>query len=444
MSVAVQPRVLKGFRDSQPSAELGIRKLIQGFTTVVSRYGYLPIDTPALEYADVLLGKAGGETEKQIYRFADHGGRDIALRFDLTVPFARFMAQHHRDLPSPFRRFQAGKVWRGENTQRGRYREFTQFDADVVGVDAADLDAEILVSALRCFETVDGVTPTIHLFNRGIYNELLEQLGVTSAAVEILRAIDKVRKIGRRQVQSLISEATDETAASQIVSLLDFGGSGDPLAGFVELLGESDGVRRLRRVIELLETAGVGDRIIIDPSITRGLDYYTGIVFETFIAAASADDPASGTDLEALGSVCSGGRYDDLASLYTSSSIPGVGFSIGVDRLAAGLEDAGLLEPGEGRPEVVVFRLDESLGDTYFAIAEELRGAGMRTAVVPTTRKLGAQFGYAEQIGARIAVLVGENEVKSGTVTLKELSRRENAETSRGALVEALRRLIDG
>lgn len=327
----IDPVILKGFRDSLPKDEIPKKKIERKLEDVFTSFGFSPIDTPVLEYTEVLLGKGGGETDKQIFRFQDNGGRDVAMRFDLTVPFARFMAAHHDEVGVPFRRYHISKVWRGENPQKGRYREFIQCDFDIVGVDNALSDTEILSVMYTSFKALGIENFTFHISHRGLFTLFLEKLGIQDKSIEVLRIVDKLRKIGEDEVRKQLIEATGSEEKADSIIVYITAGEGK---GFIETLetlerlsgGESEHSRRIREIYGLLTAMGMEKAFVFDPSITRGLDYYTGIVYETFL-----------DDLPSIGSVCSGGRYNDLASLYMKEKTPGVGSSIGLDRLLAAL-----------------------------------------------------------------------------------------------------------
>lgn len=387
MSQLINPQALKGFRDSLPEMEIPKKDLIARLEKIFESFGFVPIDTPALEYTEVLLGKGGGETEKQIYRFQDHGDRDVALRFDLTVPFARFMAAHRAELPLPFKRYHINKVWRGENTQRGRYREFTQCDFDTVGVDCAEADWEILQVMATSLEALEIGEFTIRLSHRGIFNRFLTLHGIQDKSVEILRTVDKLAKIGKDEVLRLLGELTAPGIPEKILGFITLEGS------YLEVLdglesaagGQAEDTTRLRDLWSFIEGAGWAHRFVLDPSITRGLDYYTGVVYETFL-----------TDLPAIGSVCSGGRYNDLASLYTKERLPGVGSSVGLDRLLAALEELGRVKARRGLTQVLVMNQRPEDRVAYQNTATALRKAGFSTEVYLECKKLPAQFKYAE------------------------------------------------
>jgi histidyl-tRNA synthetase len=378
----------------------------------------VPIDTPALEYAEILLGKGGGETEKQIYRFTDNGGRDVALRFDLTVPFARFIAEHRAELPLPFKRYHIAKVWRGENTQRGRYREFTQCDFDCVGSDSAAADFEILLMMRNTFFAIGVENITIHLNHRGLFNRFLDRIGCRDKSVEILRAVDKLTKTGRdATLESLAGIAGGENAARVLAYIEAKGSFEETLARLTEAAGgPSPESERLSLIRRFMNDTGTASTFVLDPSITRGLDYYTGVVYETFI-----------NELPEIGSVCSGGRYGDLAGLYSKEKISGVGSSIGLDRLIAALESLDK-NPGRGAyARAVIACVNEESGGAYQALAEKFRGRGAACEVFPEAKKLTQQFALAEKKGAEFVIIPGEAP-PAGTLTLRELAGRRNRE----------------
>jgi histidyl-tRNA synthetase len=413
----IEPKVLKGFRDFLPDREAARLGLLRNLQAVFERFGFAPIDTPVLEYAEVLLGKGGGETDKQVYRFTDHGGRDVALRYDLTVPFARFMAAHLGELPLPFKRWHAAKVWRGENTQRGRYREFVQVDFDTVGTEAASADLEILLVMRESFLGLGLGGVKVHYAHRGVFNAFLARLGLSEKSVEVLRTIDKERKIGREKTRELLAEVAGAGNADRILDYARIEGSAaQTRAKLAEAAGpDAPGVKRLDEIGAALEALGVEPTFVLDPSITRGLDYYTGIVYETFLDR-----------LPGIGSVCSGGRYDDLASLYTAHRLPGVGASIGLDRLMAAMEELGEAGRVAAAPSVLVLMLEPSLLAEYHRIAGAFREAGIAAEVYPEDRKIAAQFSYAEKRGIPLALICGSDELAKGVVNLKHLGRRES------------------
>jgi histidyl-tRNA synthetase len=421
----IEPRLLKGFRDFLPQPEMIRRGLIDKVENVFRSFGFVPIDTPALEYADILLGKSGGETEKQIYRFTDAGERDIALRFDLTVPFARFTAQHRAELTFPFKRYHIGKVWRGENTQRGRYREFTQCDFDIIGSDSAASDFEILLLIRTALHSLDCAVD-IHVNHRGLFNRFLAHIGQSEKSADILRAVDKLAKTGTDETLAALEEITDKENARKIFEFTGGVGEGnftEVLNRITELSGgpclESERLMALWHYAQ--DTDGA---FILDPSITRGLDYYTGVVFETFLH-----------DLPGIGSICSGGRYDNLAGLYSKdASISGVGSSIGIDRLIAALDSIGKLPSAESCDTAVACLNIEHSGK-YQALAQQLRSAGIACEVFTEgdEKSLVKQYVLAEKKGLRWVIIPGGD-----SVTLRDLSTRQNVTLSVNEAIEII------
>jgi histidyl-tRNA synthetase len=417
MAEIIEPRNLRGFRDSLPDTES--RKLeIQGtLTRIFHSFGFVPIDTPALEYAEILLGKGGGETDKQVYRFLDHGNRDVALRFDLTVPFARFMAAHYHELPLPFKRYHMAKVWRGENTQRGRYREFIQIDFDIVAVDSTSADFEIMTVMAECMEALGIGAYRVFFSHRQLLNELLEGMGLAVQYLPVLRIVDKLKKIGEPEVKAQLAVIAGQQHARVLLDFITAAGSNHQTLSKLAsaLTKDSPAIARLQEICACIEECGLEQRLVLDPSITRGLDYYTGVVFETFLDEAPD-----------MGSVCSGGRYNDLASLYTREKLPGVGASIGLDRLLSALEDLGL--PGAERtaPDVLILLLDEPLLGSYHRLSKSLRETGLSAEIYPTAKKVSVQLKYAEKRGIPLAIFYGRNEMEKQTYNLRDLANRRN------------------
>jgi histidyl-tRNA synthetase len=418
MPEIIEPRVLKGFRDYLPQDESARRALMDVLERVFRSFGFVPIDTPALEYAEILLGKGGGETDKQVYRFADKGGRDVALRFDLTVPFARFMAEHADELYLPFRRYHMAKVWRGENTQRGRYREFMQCDFDIVGVDSASADSDILLLIGEAVSALDVGGFTVRVNHRGVFNRFLARLGIAGKSAAVLRTVDKAEKVSPDELRALLASEVGEDAAGKILGFIRKESSFEATLAKIEDLagGQAEDTKRLRDIWGNVREAGFRGSLVLDPSITRGLDYYTGVVFETNLDA-----------MPAIGSVCSGGRYDELASLYTTKRLPGVGSSIGLDRLLAALDALGKMKGRPGYTEVIVLDMDEELSPAYHGIARALRSAGIAAEVFPEKRKLAQQFAYAERKGIGLAVIMGSDEAGKGEAQVRNLAARESA-----------------
>lgn len=413
----IEPKILKGFRDSLPMEETEKKRLFAVLEKTFTSFGFVPIDTPILEYTEVLLGKGGGETEKQVYRFTDNGKRDVSMRFDLTVPFARFVSANLDKLTVPFKRFHIAKVWRGENTQKGRYREFYQCDFDIVGADSAAADLEVLTMIHRSLKNIGVDSFTVHLSSRLVFNRFLEKLGIKDKMTDILRLVDKLAKIGEDEVARQLGEITGNENAAQILDYIRMEESFDRTLEKITLLagGEGEDTARLRAIRSALEEIGIADSFVLDPSITRGLDYYTGIVYETFLDKAPE-----------FGSVCSGGRYNDLASLYTKTKLPGVGASIGIDRLLAALEALGKKDENISLCDTVIFNIDENLLGYYTKIGAMLREKGISCDIYPETKKLNKQFGYAEKKQIKVGIICGSEEYESGTMSVKNLETREN------------------
>ena len=413
------------------------------------RFGFLPVATPTMELKDVLLTKSGGETERQVYLVQSSGAReqgqepDLALRFDLTVPLARYVAQHEHELAFPFRRYQIQPVFRGESPQHGRYREFFQCDIDVVGRDRLSLrhDAEIPAVIAGVFERLGFGDFTIRINHRKVLRGLLDHLGVPDADQQglILREVDKLDRKGQVEVEkSMVGLGMGEAAARELLDLVGLGpAKGAAIFDRLDNLTKdhpvvAEGVAELRQVFELIELQGVAaSRYALDLSIARGLDYYTGTVYETFL-----------DDHPGLGSICSGGRYDDLASLYTSSRLPGVGISIGLTRLFAQLKDIGMIRATDSTASVLVALLDDAGLAQSLELATALRSAGVNTEAVLEPTKLGAQLKYADRTGIRVAVIRGENERASGTVVIRDLAAKTQTEVKSTEVLETVQRLL--
>ncbi|MEX2445371.1 MAG: histidine--tRNA ligase [Alkalispirochaeta sp.] len=413
----IDPRILKGFRDFLPQQEALRQSLIRTLEDSFASFGFEPIDTPILEYTEVLLGKGGGETDKQVYRFTDHGQRDVSMRFDLTVPFARYMALHRNELYLPFKRYHISKVFRGENTQRGRYREFTQCDFDIVGTDSVSADLEIVTMMYHSFRKLQVPGVAIHISHRGVFNRLLERNEVREHSEAVLRTVDKLRKVGTAKTREELAGLIGSETADRVLEFIGAQGTMPEVIDTMERLlgGDTPETDRLRRLARATEELGMAEDVVIDPSITRGLDYYTGVVFETFLEG-----------VENIGSVCSGGRYDDLVSLYSKESMPGVGASIGLDRLIAALEELGTTGDSQSSADVLVTMQDPELLSHYHMIAATLRNRGIRCEVYPDSKKLGQQFAFAERKGIPFAVICGRQEYEAETVNVRVLSTRTN------------------
>jgi histidyl-tRNA synthetase len=417
--MTIEPRNLRGFRDSLPDAESRKLEIQEKLSRIFRSFGFVPIDTPAMEYAEILLGKGGGETDKQVYRFLDHGNRDVALRFDLTVPFARFMAAHYHELALPFKRYHMAKVWRGENTQRGRYREFIQIDFDIVGVDSASADFEIMTVMNESMEALGVEAFRVLFSHRQLFNELLEKMGLVGEYIPVLRLIDKLKKIGAAEVSSQLTEIAGVEHAREIIDFITAENSNrDTLNKLSTVLGkDSTALSRLEGLSRCIEECGLAAHLVLDPSITRGLDYYTGAVFETFL-----------DDAPEIGSVCSGGRYNNLASLYTKEKLPGVGASIGLDRLLSALEDLGVGASEKTAPDVLILLLDEPMLGAYHRLGRSLRESGLSAEIYPTPKKVAVQLKYAEKRGIPLAIFYGQSEMETDRYNLRELGSRQNVD----------------
>lgn len=439
----ITPRTLKGFRDYLPEVMIPRERLIDTARRVYRSYGFSPIDTPALEYLEILAGKGGEETDKQLYKFQDHGKRWVGLRFDLTVPLARFAAQHINQLGVPFKRYHIATVWRGENTQRGRYREFMQCDFDTIGTRsvAADIETALVIHDLLREIGFDAFS--IRINNRMVLTGLLETLDLAEKATPILRALDKLAKIGPTKVadEMKATAGCSMEQAWEILKLAEISGSNDEVLQQLEpLVGGSEtgreGVARLGELLGGVKAAGVPQkRIQLDVSIARGLDYYTGTVFETFLDA-----------LPGIGSICSGGRYDNLAELYTKQELPGIGASLGLDRLLAAMEELGMIEKVSTPAAVFIPYFDPDRLHDYLKLAATLRAAGLSVEVFPDPKKLGQQLKYADRRGFRIALIAGDNEFSAGTCQVKDLAKAQQQdiplEDDAKSLIKAIQKIL--
>ena len=439
----VTPRTLSGFMELLPADQIKMERLLSTLRETYELFGFTPLDTPAIESAEVLLAKGGGETEKQIYRFMK-GDSDLALRFDLTVPLAKYVAANYANLAFPFRRYQIGKVWRGERAQRGRFREFYQADIDVIGDGKLGImnDAEIPSIIYRAFTALGLEDFTIRINNRKALNGYFELLGVSGRAGDVMRTIDKLEKIGPDKVVELLTGecGMDAKGAGEIMEFVAFAGSNGEKLGFLESKAAgseklAEGVAELRAVAEALPRFGVPERNFrLDFTIARGLDYYTGTVYETSMNSHPE-----------IGSICSGGRYDNLAEFYTDRKLPGVGISIGATRLFYVLSEQGLLngEVSAAAADAIVISMT---GDMNYAAqaATQLRAAGVRTQLYAEERKFKQKLSYAGKLGVPFAVIIGEDEQSGGLVAVKDM-RSGTQETMTGAqaaerIGEAVRR----
>ena len=417
----IKPRTLSGFMELLPARQMQMERFLQVLRETYSLYGFTPLDTPVIEAAEVLLAKGGGETEKQIYRF-EKGGSDLALRFDLTVPLAKYVAQNYGVLSFPFRRFQIGKVYRGERAQRGRFREFYQADIDVIGDGQLDIvnEAEIPAIIYRTFTALGLQRFQIRVNNRKILGGFYSMLGLGEKAGDIMRTVDKLEKIGPEKVTEILTEdlGVSDADAEAILSFISIRDSNGQVLEALEAWRGRDalfdqGLEELKAVAGYLSAFGVPERnFAVDLTIARGLDYYTGTVYET----AMLDHPE-------IGSICSGGRYDNLAEYYTDKKLPGVGISIGVTRLFYVLEEQGMLSDRmvTAPADVLVIPMSDDL-QAAIQTATALRDAGIRTQLYTEKKKFKARIGYAAKLGIPYAVFLGEDEIAQGVVSCKDLA----------------------
>ncbi len=418
----VQPRTLSGFMELLPKRQVQFERMADILRKSYSLYGFFPLDTPLIEASDVLLAKGGGETEKQIYRFTK-GDSDLSLRFDLTVPLAKYVALNYPNLAFPFRRFQIGKVYRGERAQRGRFREFYQADIDIIGDGKLDVsnDAEIPAIIYRPFTTLGLRRFQIRVNNRKVLNGFYAMHDLTRQAGAIMRTVDKLEKIGEKSVRDLLTAPdiglTDQQAADILQFIAIKGSNAQVLAALEQYRGRNEifdeGLDELKLVAQHLAGFQVPEEnFALDLTIARGLDYYTGTVYETTML----DHPE-------IGSICSGGRYDNLAEYYTDKQLPGVGISIGLTRLFFVLEDQGYLNEGlnTSAADALILPMTEDMA-AAIDLARKLRDAGIRTQVYGEQKKFKQKMAYADKIGVPFALFLGEDEIQQGKVSLKDMA----------------------
>ena len=434
----IKPRTLSGFMELQPDKQVQMDKMRAVLAETYARYGFTPLDTPAIEAAEVLLAKGGGETEKQIYRFTK-GDSDLALRFDLTVPLAKYVAANYGQLTFPFRRYQIGKVWRGERAQRGRFREFYQADIDIIGDGALDIlnEAEIPAIIYDTFTRLGLHRFRIRVNNRKVLNGFFAILGLSEQAGDVLRTIDKLDKIGADKVRELLTDTCGVTA-EQADEILRFiacpGTSADKLAFLEQYRGRSDvfdtGLDELRTVVGYLPAFGVPEENFeLDLTIARGLDYYTGTVYETVLL----DHPE-------VGSICSGGRYDDLAGYYTNKSLPGVGISIGLTRLFYILQEQNMISDAvlTAPADVLILPMTDDLSAAV-SLASMLRAGGLRVQLYSEKKKFKAKIGYADKLGIPFVIFLGEDEIAQNVCALKNMDTGEQEAVTQAAALETIR-----
>ena len=436
MSEKVLPKTLPGFMELLPNEQILFNEMKEKIQKTYEKFGFLPLNTPIIESAEVLLAKAGGETEKQIYRF-NKGDSDLALRFDLTVPLAKYVTEYYPNLTFPFRRYQIGKVYSGDNAQRGRYREFYQCDVDIIGEDELSLinDAEIPSIIYNTFKELGFDDFTISINNRKILNGLFEFLNLKDSAVNILRIIDKIDKIGKENVIKEIADlGVEQDKIDTIMNFISITGNIEETINSLRNLNINNdlfelGVNELEEVAKNIKLFGVPtENYKIDLTIARGLDYYTGTVYETFL-----------NQYRQLGSVCSGGRYDNLSSYYTDKKMPGVGISIGLTRLFFQLTDNKIIEAGNRSiSKVMIISMVDDFSKSI-EIATKLRENGINTQIYTDNAKIKNQFKYANRLNIPYVIIIGEDEIKTDTVSLKNM---ESGEQETVTLDEAIGKIL--
>ena len=434
----IKPRTLSGFMELQPDKQVQMDKMRAVLAETYARYGFTPLDTPAIEAAEVLLAKGGGETEKQIYRFTK-GESDLALRFDLTVPLAKYVAANYGQLTFPFRRYQIGKVWRGERAQRGRFREFYQADIDIIGDGklAITNQAEIPAIIYHTFTRLGLHRFRIRVNNRKVLNGFFAILGLSEQAGDVLRTIDKLDKIGADKVRALLTDTcgvTSENADEILRFIACPGTSADKLAFLEQYRGRNEtfdtGLDELRTVVGYLPAFGVPEENFeLDLTIARGLDYYTGTVYETVLL----DHPE-------VGSICSGGRYDDLAGYYTNKSLPGVGISIGLTRLFYILQEQNMISDAvlTAPADVLILPMTDDLSAAV-SLASMLRAGGLRVQLYSEKKKFKAKIGYADKLGIPFVIFLGEDEIAQNVCALKNMDTGEQEPVTQAAALETIR-----
>ncbi|MGN1297686.1 MAG: histidine--tRNA ligase [Clostridia bacterium] len=420
-----EPRTLSGFMELLPNEQILFNQIKEKIENTYKNFGFLPLDTPVIELSEVLLAKAGGETEKQIYRF-QKGDNDLSLRFDLTVPLSKYVAKNYGNLSFPFRRYQIGKVYRGERTQKGRFREFYQCDIDIIGDGELDLinDAELPSVIYTIFKNLGFDNFTIRINNRKILNGLFEEIGQKENSVAILRIIDKIDKIGKEAVGKELQDLNvSKEAISKIMNFIAIDGSSDEkIQKLKELNFASEtfkiGVQELEYVVKNMRLFEIPENNFkVDLTIARGLDYYTGTVYETFL-----------NDYRELGSVCSGGRYENLAEYYTDKKLPGVGVSIGLTRLFYKLNELNLIKAEKKSvSDVLIIPMIEDL-NMPIKLATKLRNNGVKTEIYLNNKKLKAKFKYADKLEIPYVIIIGEDEINQNKFKLKDMKTGEERE----------------
>ena len=438
----ITPRTLSGFMELLPAPQQQLERMMDILRKTYALYGFTPLDTPVIEASEVLLAKGGGETEKQIYRF-QKGDADLALRFDLTVPLAKYVALHYNDLSFPFRRYQIGKVYRGERAQRGRFREFYQADIDIIGDGKLDItnEAEIPAIIYQTFTSLGLKRFQIRVNNRKILNGFYAMLGLTARSGDIMRTVDKLDNIGAEKVRTLLTDEVGVSAesADEILKFIAItGGNEQVLAALESYRGRNEvfdeGLDQLNTVVKYLSAFGVpAENFAVDLTIARGLDYYTGTVYETTLL----DHPE-------IGSVCSGGRYDNLAEYYTDKQLPGVGISIGLTRLFYVLGEQGMLNPGlpTAPADVLILPMTAELAPAV-TLATRLRAAGVRTQLYTEQKKFKAKMSYADKLGVPYVVFLGDDEIAGNVVACKDMASGQQTTLPFDETLGLIRRGLD-
>ena len=429
------PRTLSGFMELLPAPQQQMERIMEVLRRTYSLYGFTPLDTPVIESSDVLLAKGGGETEKQIYRF-QKGDADLSLRFDLTVPLAKYVALHYNDLTFPFRRYQIGKVYRGERAQRGRFREFYQADIDIIGDGKLSIvnEAEIPSIIYKTFSTLGLKRFQIRVNNRKILNGFYAMLGLTEKSGDIMRTVDKLDKIGPEKVRAILMDeeiALTEEQANEILKFIAITGTNEEVLAALEgYKGRNEvfdeGLTELNTVVKYLAAFGVpAENFAVDLTIARGLDYYTGTVYETTLL----DHPE-------IGSVCSGGRYDNLAEYYTDKQLPGVGISIGLTRLFYVLGEQGMLNPDlpTAPADVLILPMTDDLS-AAIGFATALRENGIRAQIHGENKKFKQKISYADKLGIPYVIFLGEDEINAGVVACKDMATGEQTKLEPAATI---------
>lgn len=432
----VKPSILPGFMELTPTDQILFNKMLDKIRQNYEKFGFLPIDTPVIEKTEVLLAKGGGETEKQIYRF-EKGSTDMSLRFDLTVPLARYVAQHYSELNFPFRRYHIGKVYRGERNQKGRFREFYQCDIDIIGNGTLDIinDAEIPSVIYSTFKDLGFDSFTIKINNRKVLKGFFQSISIEDSTL-VLRAIDKLDKIGVEKVEEelITNLGLTKAVADQIINFISIKGTNEDIIKKLKELETNneifkEGLEELATVVKYINLFGVPEENYkIDLTIARGLDYYTGTVYETFL-----------DDYPSIGSVCSGGRYDDLATYYTKQKLPGVGISIGFTRLFYQLMEANIIKSSDNSLTTALIIPMEGFMDKGVETANELRRVGIYAQVYIESGKVGKKFNYADKLNIPYVIVIGQEEVENNTYSFRDMKTGEQKNISLEEVIKCLK-----